>query len=94
MCIAEKIGILSFVLFPLSPVLEQDYVILGTKLNNANIGRQVANSGLPSAPEQGGAKTRKMIKNGKNPFSVDSLQDGLPSFRSKMGLKQESEKLE
>jgi hypothetical protein len=65
-----------------------------TKLNNANIGRQVANSGLPSAPEQGGAKIGKIVKTGIIPFSVDSLQNGLSHmFLSKVGLKLESTKI-
>ncbi len=54
---------------PLYAVLEQEMMLFWeTKLNNANIGRQVAKSGLPSAPEQGGAKTRKILKFWNNSF--------------------------
>jgi len=60
---------------------------LGNQVKNANIGRQVANSGLPSAPEQGGAKTRKL---NKGIFVVKWRRVAL--FLRKVGLKLESEK--
>jgi hypothetical protein len=59
-----------------------------TKLNNANSGRQVANSGLASAPEQGRAKTRKL---NNDIFVVKWRRVAL--FLRKVGLKLESAKI-